>query len=106
MKYVVLTYHQAAEAMGIGRSTGNETNTTSQAQKEEINFSDDILKVEISGPDRSHFSILDVPGIFHSLTRRLTERDKQGVDKMVKGYMKSKQSIIMYGITAPVLNAS
>ena len=92
--------------MGIGGSTGNETNTTSQAQREEINFSDDTLKVEISGPDRSHFSILDVPGIFHSLTRRLTKKDKQGVDKMVESYMKSKQSIIMYGITAPVLNAS
>ncbi|KAL2054121.1 hypothetical protein ABVK25_005660 [Lepraria finkii] len=85
----------AAEAMGIGESTGNEANTTSQAQREEINFSDNILKVEISGPDRSHFSILDVPGIFHSLTRRLTKKDKEGVDKMVKGYMKSKQSIII-----------
>ncbi|KAL2037914.1 hypothetical protein N7G274_009389 [Stereocaulon virgatum] len=85
----------AAEAMGIGGSTRDETTRTSPAQTEEINFSDDVLKVEISGPDRSHFSILDVPGIFHSVTRTLTEKDKKGVDKMVNSYMRSPQSIII-----------
>ena len=92
--------------MGIGGSTRNETTTTSPAQTEEINFSDDVLKVEISGPDRSHFSILDVPGIFHSVTRSLTEKDKKGVDKMVNSYMRSRQSIIMYDMTASMLNSS
>ena len=92
--------------MGIGGSTRNESITTSLAQAEEINFSADVLKVEISGPDRSHFSILDVPGIFHSVTRSLTEKDKKGVDSIVNSYMRSQQSIIMYSITVPVLTAS
>ena len=93
--YLALINHQAAEAMGIGGSTTGDVDAMPTVKTEEISFSDDVLKVEISGPDRSHFSILDVPGIFHSLTRGLTEKDKKGVDKMVKAYMKSKQSVIM-----------
>lgn len=29
-------------------------------------FSDDILKIELSGPDHEHLSVVDVPGLFHS----------------------------------------
>jgi hypothetical protein len=29
-------------------------------------FSDDILKIELSGPDHHHLSVVDVPGLFHS----------------------------------------
>lgn len=65
-------------------------------QKGERNFSDDVLKIEISGPDRSHFSILDVPGVFQSLTKDLTDKEKDGVRAMVTSYIASKQSIIMY----------
>lgn len=34
-------------------------------------FSDDILRVEISGPDQHHLSVVDVPGLFHSTTYSL-----------------------------------
>ena len=59
------------------------------------NFSDDILKIEMSGPERSYFSILDVPGIFQSLTKDLTDREKSGVRSMVVSYIVPTQSIIM-----------
>lgn len=65
-------------------------------QRGERNFSDDVLKIEISGTDRSHFSILDVPGVFQSLTKDLTDQEKDGVRAMVTSYIASKQSIIMY----------
>jgi hypothetical protein len=29
-------------------------------------FSDDTLKIELSGPDQHHLSVVDVPGLFHS----------------------------------------
>lgn len=29
-------------------------------------FSDDILKIELSGPEHHHLSVVDVPGLFHS----------------------------------------
>ncbi|KAL8842276.1 MAG: hypothetical protein Q9170_000602 [Blastenia crenularia] len=78
--------NQAKDLMGI-RSTEGTTGSR--------NFASDILKVEISGPDRSHFSILDVPGIFQSLTKNLTDREKIGVSYMVTSYMKPEQSIII-----------
>lgn len=31
-------------------------------------FSDDVLKIEICGPDQQHLSVVDVPGIFRSIT--------------------------------------
>lgn len=38
----------------------------------EKRFSDDILKIELSGPDHHHLSVVDVPGLFHS-TRNLSQ---------------------------------
>lgn len=29
-------------------------------------FSDDILRIEISGPDQHNLSVVNVPGLFHS----------------------------------------
>ena len=29
-------------------------------------FSNDVLKVEISGPQQDHLSFVDIPGLFHS----------------------------------------
>lgn len=31
-------------------------------------FSDDILKIELSNPEHSHLSVVDVPGLFHSMS--------------------------------------
>jgi len=66
-----------------------------ESEKGERNFSDDVLKIEIAGPHRSHFSILDVPGLFQSLTKDLTDSEKNGVRSMVESYIGSNQSIIM-----------
>lgn len=32
-------------------------------------FSDDILKIELSGPEHRHLSVVDFPGLFHSMYR-------------------------------------
>ena len=85
--------------MGIKRALSSDQISKTPEKKGERNFSDDVLKIEISGPDRSHFSILDVPGIFQSLTKDLTEKEKFGVKHMVMSYMAPKQSIIMCVLT-------
>ncbi|KXH25510.1 vacuolar sorting protein VPS1 [Colletotrichum simmondsii] len=48
METITTTY------MGIKRGKGHATK----------NFASQVLRIELSGPSRSHFSILDVPGIF------------------------------------------
>ena len=85
--------------MGILRPSSPDQNDVNGATKPKDNckqnFSNDVLKVEISGANRSYFSILDLPGIFQSLTKDLTEVEKSGVRNLSAGYMKSKQSVIM-----------
>lgn len=65
--------------MGVRTSASLDEISQTPDHPRKQNFSDDVLKIEMSGPDRSHFSILDVPGIFQSRTRDLTDRDKNGV---------------------------
>lgn len=31
-------------------------------------FSHDVLKIKLSGPDYEHFSVLDLPGLFRSIS--------------------------------------
>ena len=58
-------------------------------------FSSNILKVEISGPSRSHFNILDLPEIFQSLTKNLTAEEKDEVRDSISTHMIQKQSVIV-----------
>ncbi|KAK8009437.1 interferon-induced GTP-binding protein mx2 [Apiospora marii] len=59
-------------------------------------FSQDILKIEISGPDQDHLTVIDVPGIFRVATPGLTtESDITLVENMVKSYMNDRRTIIL-----------
>ncbi|KAK3390257.1 P-loop containing nucleoside triphosphate hydrolase protein [Podospora didyma] len=59
-------------------------------------FSDDILKVEISGPERSHLTVIDVPGLFSVTDEGITtELDKTMVETMVQRYMENERTIVL-----------
>jgi hypothetical protein len=51
-------------------------------------FSNDILRVEISGPDRPHLTIVDLPGLIHSETKLQSAADVQLVQDVVQSYMR------------------
>ncbi|GKT40574.1 interferon-induced GTP-binding protein Mx1 [Colletotrichum spaethianum] len=70
--------------MGIRRGQGAHTK----------NFATQVLRIELSGPTRSHFSILDVPGIF-SYAHDVNEHEEEGVRLMVEEYMKQPANIVM-----------
>jgi hypothetical protein len=59
------------------------------------NFSSKVLKIELAGPNRSHFGILDVPGIFRAKRTGVTDQEMRGVAELVTSYMKKKENIIM-----------
>jgi hypothetical protein len=59
------------------------------------NFSSNVLRIELNGPTRSYFGILDVPGIFHALIGNVTEEEKQRVEALVISHMKNPGSVIM-----------
>jgi hypothetical protein len=66
-------------------------------------FSEDILKIQVCGPDEEHFSVVDVPGIFRVKTEGLTtDADKDMVLALVKRYMDNPRSVILAVIPSNV----
>ncbi|KAK2734158.1 hypothetical protein FQN55_002899 [Onygenales sp. PD_40] len=66
-------------------------------------FSEDVLNLEICGPEEDHLSIIDIPGIFKNTTPGLTtKQDMQMVRDMVQGYMKSSRSVMLTIVPANV----
>ncbi|KAI2633290.1 dynamin family protein [Xylaria nigripes] len=63
-------------------------------------FSKDLLRVEISGPDRPHLTIVDLPGLIHSETKQQSADDVELVQEVVTSYMKKPRSIILAVISA------
>ena len=59
-------------------------------------FSDDVLKIELSGPNHNHFSVVDVPGLFQAATTYQTVADGQKVEELAKRYIKDSRTIILY----------
>lgn len=51
-------------------------------------FSKDLLKIEITGPDRPHLTIVDLPGLIHSETKHQTTADVELIQDVVKEYSK------------------
>ncbi len=87
---------QATKLMGITDSSQPEyIKGAHHTHDEAQHFSSDILRVEISGPNRSHFSILDLPGVFQSVTKNLTAKEKDGVRDLVATHMMPRQSVIV-----------
>jgi GTP-binding protein EngB required for normal cell division len=66
-------------------------------------FVKDVLKLEISGPDQDHLSVVDVPGIFRKTTEGVTTKaDKELLDSIVQQYMKNPRSIMLTVVPANV----
>lgn len=72
---------EANQAMGIRSGAG-----PSDVEDDDLNtFSEDILKIEINGPDQPGLTVIDVPGIFRTATPGLTsDSDITLVTSMVK----------------------
>ena len=63
-------------------------------------FSNDVLRVEISGPERPSLTIVDLPGLIHSENKVQSSADVALVSEMVRGYMKNPRSIVLAIISA------
>jgi GTPase SAR1 family protein len=88
-------FEEANLAMGI-RSGAGVSDDEDDEDYDLITFSEDILKIEISGPDQPALTVIDVPGIFRTATPGLTtESDISLVTSMVKNYMKDSRTIIL-----------
>ena len=76
----------AKEAMGLGLNANT--------------FSDDVLRVEVSGPKQPHLTLVDLPGLFHSENKQQSSKDKTWVRELTQRYMENPRSIILAVISA------
>ncbi|KOC13674.1 dynamin family protein [Aspergillus flavus AF70] len=80
---------QAKECMGIS----NEDTANS-------GFSDDVLKVAISGPDKPELTLVDLPGLYYSTSRDKGAKGIEIVRGLTEKYMKNTRTIILAVISA------
>ncbi|CBF81685.1 putative dynamin GTPase [Aspergillus nidulans FGSC A4] len=78
---------KAKECMGVSESGG-------------LGFSDDILKVEISGPDKPELTLVDLPGLYYSTSREQGLAGIGIVRSLTEKYMQNSRSIILAVISA------
>ena len=63
-------------------------------------FSEDILRVEVSGPTQPQLTVVDLPGLIHSENKKQSAYDVSLVHKLVESYMKNERSIILAVVSA------
>ena len=80
-------FEKAKHVMGLDIDGGNA-------------FSEDILRVEVSGPNQPQLTVVDLPGLIHSENRNQSATDVKIVHELVTGYMLNPRSIILAVVTA------
>jgi hypothetical protein len=68
---------------------------TDIARGEGARFSEDVLKIEVYGPNEENLTIIDVPGIFRTTTQGTTKEDMGMVRDLVTSYIKEDRTIIL-----------
>ncbi|KAH6972956.1 P-loop containing nucleoside triphosphate hydrolase protein [Ilyonectria sp. MPI-CAGE-AT-0026] len=77
---------QAKKLMGVGDDASS--------------FSEDTLRVEVSGPDLEPLTLVDLPGFYHAGTSDQSPEGISTVLRLVERYMKQKNSIILAVVSA------
>lgn len=63
-------------------------------------FAKDILRVEVTGPNRPHLTIVDLPGLIHTETKTQTRHDVELIQDLVQSYMRQSRCIILAIVSA------
>lgn len=91
----VIDTEQVHQVMGLSMTGSSSTSGPT--------FSNDIFRLEISGPDQEHLSVIDVPGIFKNTTPGVTKKsDITLVRNMVLEYMNNPRSVMLAVVPANV----
>lgn len=63
-------------------------------------FSNDVLRVEFSGPTQPHLTLVDLPGLYHAGSEHQSREEAEAIHALVKFYMSKKRSIILAVVSA------
>ncbi|KAL8706330.1 MAG: hypothetical protein Q9201_000613 [Fulgogasparrea decipioides] len=77
---------EANKVMGLGSTTRA--------------FTDDVLRVEASGPEQPHLTLVDLPGLIHAENNKQSASDVELVSSLVQSYMANARSIILAVVSA------
>jgi GTP-binding protein EngB required for normal cell division len=63
-------------------------------------FYDDILRIELTGPNQPHLTMVDLPGLYRVGNKEQSDTDVDTVRSMVEKYMARPRSIILAVVSA------
>jgi len=63
-------------------------------------FSNDVLRIELSGPHQPHLTLADLPGLFSAGNKAQSDSDAEAVRSLVLSYMRNPRSIILAVVSA------
>ncbi|KAH6847510.1 hypothetical protein B0I37DRAFT_431099 [Chaetomium sp. MPI-CAGE-AT-0009] len=63
-------------------------------------FSEDVLRIEIAGPDVPQLTLVDLPGFFHDETENQGTGEVEIVNRLAEKYMSQENSIILAVVSA------
>ncbi|KAI5464414.1 P-loop containing nucleoside triphosphate hydrolase protein [Mariannaea sp. PMI_226] len=63
-------------------------------------FYNDILRIELTGPNQPHLTMVDLPGLFRTGNKEQSDADAETVRMMVEKYMARPRSIILAVVSA------
>lgn len=63
-------------------------------------YYDDTLRIELTGPNQPHLTLVDLPGLFRAGNKEQSETDVDTVRSMVERYMARPRSIILAVVSA------
>jgi GTPase SAR1 family protein len=66
----------------------------------DASFSDATLRVELSGPDQPHLTLVDLPGLIHAREGSQSMRDVEIVKDLARKYMSQERTIILVILSA------
>lgn len=86
LEHVSEIIRDAENFMGIGRD-GRQ-------------FSKDVLRIQLQGPEQPHLTLVDLPGLYHAHDESQDEEGVGFVESLVSSYMHNKRSVILAIISA------
>ncbi|KAF2659337.1 hypothetical protein K491DRAFT_207317 [Lophiostoma macrostomum CBS 122681] len=86
---------EAGLVMGISTTVTSTAGRTNERQ-----FSDDLLRIFVSGPEIPSLAMLDLPGLYQTQSKDQDASGKTMVTNLVKKYMQQKNSIILLVVSA------
>ena len=74
--------------------------TDGAVEEGKLRFSDDTLRIHVSGPNVPSLTMLDLPGLYKTSSKNQDKKDREMIKKIVQTHVNRESNIILLVITA------